>query len=788
MKLTLSWLKDYLDTSADLFTITEALTQLGLEVESVHNPGANLRDFVVAEIREAVQHPEADRLRVCKVAAAQGELQIVCGAPNARAGIKVALANIGTVIPTNGMEIKKSKIRGVESQGMLCSARELGIGTEDSGIMELNAEAKIGASIVELLGLNDPLIDLSITANRGDCVSIYGIARELAAKGIGTLKPLPAPKIVNKGKSDIAVRIDAPQDCPVFFGRRIRGVTNGASPAWLVQRLQSVGQKSISALVDITNYFTLAYGRPLHVYDAAKLKGGIVVRRAKSGETFAALNEKSYTLDDSMCAIADDSGAIGLGGIMGGASTGVDEATNDVFLECALFQPALIWQTGRKLAIESDARHRFERGVDAAFMPHAVELATQMILELCGGEASEIVQTGTVPDNRNRVAFDPAFVNQLGGTNLSRARMEQHLKALGFELHGNEAQSPSYRHDIALPADLAEEILRLEGYDNIAPVSLPKPEAMPPRALGAMQARIAQTRTALAARGLHETHSWAFFAEQDAEQFGAQHADLHLRNPISSELSVMRTSLLPHLLRAAAKNQARGFADVHLFEIGASYSAELPQFQEPVAAILRVGDTAPLHWQGGKQADLFAVKADMEALLGVCGMDATKLTLDAGKAPAYLHGARAAALMLGPKNMLGAVGELHPALAETYGITGRAVVCELYLERIPLPKPAKRRALTVSDFQAATRDFAFVVDGTYPAGELLARIRNAGKPLLKSVTLFDVYEGKNLEAGKKSLAFRALIQADDRTLTDAEIDGVAQAIINAAHAVGAMLR
>ncbi len=788
MKFTLSWLKEFLDTNTDLHTISDALTQCGHEVESIDNPGATLKPFVVAEILEAVRHPDAEKLQVCKVKAAQGELQIVCGAPNARAGIKVALANIGTVIPTNAMEIKKSKIRGVESQGMLCSARELGLGEDHAGIMELPLDARIGESIVEVLGLNDPVIDVSITANRGDCMSILGLARDLAAKGIGTLKPLPAPSISAKPASGLTIRIDVPELCPVFIGRVIRGVSNKESPEWLKQRLTSVGLRPISALVDITNFMTVAYGRPLHVYDAAKVNGAIQVRASIQGEAFDALNDKSYTLRNGMCVIADDSGVLGLGGIVGGVPSSVTETTTDVILECAYFTAAEIGRTGRTLMVDTDARSRFERGIDGAFMPQGVEIATQMIIDLCGGTAEETVTTGSIPENRKAIAFDPAAVNALGGTELPRAAMEKILGSLGFAVAGDKATSPSWRHDVHQPADLAEEVLRIHGYDVIPAVSLPKPALLPARALDDLQLRMSRVRRVLAGRGLAETHSWGFVAPEDEVSFGAQAEGLKLRNPISSELSVMRGSLLPHLVRGVARNQARGLADVHLFEVGAVFGMDKNLLQEQALACVRVGALARTHWQGMKEADSFVAKADMEAVLAQCGLDASKVSLSREGVPGYYHSHRAVAIKLGPKNTLGYVGELHPRVAKAYDITGRAVVLELFLERIPMAKPAKRKALTVSDYQPVTRDFAFVADATLPAADLLKAVNNAEKLLLRDVALFDLYQGKGVENGKKSVGIRITVQANDRTLTDAEIEAVAQAVIKAAQAVGATLR
>jgi phenylalanyl-tRNA synthetase beta chain len=788
MKFSLSWLKEHLDTTLDLHSLSDALIRCGHEVESISNPAAALGAFVVAEILHAERHPSAEKLQVCRVKTLQGELQIVCGAPNARAGLKVVLAPIGAIIPTNSMEIKPSKIRGVESQGMLCSARELGLGEDHDGIMEIAPDAALGTPLVDLLGLNDPIIDVAITANRGDCMSVYGIARDLAAAGAGTLKPLPSPSVSSTSAEPISIRSDVPDLCPYLMIRPIRSVKNAASPDWLQQRLVSAGLRPISALVDVTNYMTLTYGRPLHVYDAHKVSGTLHARRAREGESFDALNEKSYTLQEGMCVIADDRGVLGLGGIIGGAPSGVNKSTTDVLLECAYFDPASISTNSRKLGIDSDAKSRFERGIDLAFMPLAVEIATQMILDLCGGKAEPTVTVGTPPKPEILVKFDAAAVNALGGTEISPAAMRSTLTALGFTAEGNAMRVPIWRHDVTLPADLAEEVLRIHGYDAIPAVSLPHHEGITPAILTGSQQRQSRLRRILASRGLHETHTWGFVAPTDAEYFTPQSAALHLRNPISSELSVMRSSLLPHLVRGIARNQARGFMDVHLFEIGARFEESLPLLQEQCATIVRIGKCHDTHWQGDVSADFYRVKADGEAVLAAYGLDSTKVTLSTNSLPAYLHGHRAAALMLGPKTLLGVVGELHPDVTEVYGITGRVIVAELYLDRIPGAKPAKHKALSVSDFQAVSRDFAFVVDTTLPAATLLKAVRGAENVLLQSVQLFDVYQGKGLEENKKSLGIRVTLQARDRTLSESEIETVANAIVRAATSVGGSLR
>lgn len=787
MKFPLSLLKRFLITDAPLDVIAATATAIGLEVDGIDNPTEALGAFVVAEILEAVPHPQADKLRVCKVNAAQGELQIVCGAPNARAGIKVALANIGSIIPTNGMEIKKSAIRGVESQGMLCSARELGIGEDSDGIMELPANAAIGTPIVDILGLNDPVLDLNITANRGDCMGVYGVARDLAAAGIGTLKPLCFAALSESGACPITVTIEDAQGCPAFIGRVIRGVKNGASPEWLQRTLTAAGMRPISTLVDITNYFTLAFGRPLHVYDLAKLTSNLTVRRAVEGETFTALNDKTYFLTPQDCVIADDSGALGLGGIMGGASTGVSESTTDILLEIALFDPIRIAMSGRAHQLTTDARARFERGVDAGFMEHADIRATELILELCGGTPTARVLAGTIPTKTPEIAFDAAQVNALCGTDIPENRMREILTALGFRDHGLHMHAPTWRHDVSQPADLAEEVLRIVGYDTLPMVSLPKPVGVSRPAITPTQQRHAQARRVLAARGLHETYGWGFCSAAEADAFGGQSEALELLNPISADLSVMRPNLLPHLLTGLRQNHARGQADVALFELGAVFRDVTPTGQASIAAGVRMGLRHGLHWESSPKADLFDVKADALAVLEAAGLDTAKLQISR-TAPGYYHPGRSGVLSLGPKNMLAYFGELHPTTLKTLGLDFPVFAFEVMLEAIPAPKTAKHKALSVSDFQPVTRDFAFVMDAATPVADLVKAVNAAEKTLLRELTLFDVYTGKGVAEGKKSIALSVRLQADDRTLTDADTQKIADSIITSARRIGAELR
>ncbi len=793
MKFPLSLLKRFLITDALLDDIAAKLTAIGLEVESIEDKSESLKAFVVAEIIEATKHPQADKLQVCKVRAAQGELQIVCGAPNARAGIKVALANIGSIIPTNGMEIKKANVRSVESQGMLCSARELGLGDDHAGIIELPTDAKIGVSIVEVLGLGDPVIDLNVTANRGDCMGVLGVARDLAAAGMGALKPpcvpplYPPPQAGGANPRPISITIEDTDGCYAFLGRVIKGVKNGPSPDWMQKILTAAGMRPISTLVDITNYFSLAFGRPLHVYDLAKLDGGIVVRKGKDGEKLEALNEKSYTLRATDCVIADGKKALGLGGIMGGSFSGVTETTKDVLLEIALFNPLAIAQSGRELQIESDARQRFERGVDAGFLEIADARATEMILELCGGEASETLLAGKIPAAVAPIAFDAKAVNALGGTNIAETKQKEILTALGFTFAGNNVNVPTWRHDVSQPADLAEEVLRIVGYDLIPTVSLPKRADVSRPALTDQQTRVCAVRRTLSSRGLHETYGWGFVSEKQAASFGGQAPALKLVNPISEELSVMRPSLLPHLIAALNANTARGNDTLGLFEVGATFENVTPTGQHTIAAGVRIGLKSELHWHDKGNTDVFDVKADVAAALAAAGVDISKCQIER-TAPAWYHPGKSGVVKLGPKNTLAVFGELHPAVLKQLDCDVPVLAFEIMLDAIPAAKTAKRKALKTSDFQPVRRDFAFVVDAKTPAADLIKAVSGAEKALTRDVTIFDVYEGKGVAEGKKSIALAVTLQADDRTLVDAEIEKTAQAVIAAATKVGATLR
>lgn len=788
MKFPLSLLNRFLITAASLDEISATLTAIGLEVDGIEDKSTELKPFVVAEILHAEKHPQADKLQVCKVRAAQGELQIVCGAPNARAGIKVALANIGTVIPTNQMEIKAAKVRGVESQGMLCSGAELGLSVDSAGIIELPLTATVGDSIVNVLGLGDPVLDINVTANRGDCMGVLGIARDLAAAGVGKFKAPCVPEIKIHGKCDVSITIEDVDGCQAFLGRVIRGVKNGPSPEWMQRALTAAGMRPISALVDITNYFSLAFGRPLHVYDLAKLEGGIIVRTARDGETLAALNEKTYTLAPRDCVIADGKNVLGIGGIMGGSHSGVTEATTDILLEVALFNPLRIAKTGRALQIDSDARSRFERGVDATFIAIADVRATEMILELCGGQATERLLAGDVPEARQRIPFDADFINALGGVNVPAAKQKEILTSLGFIADGKDVIVPGWRHDISGKADLAEEVLRIVGYDHIPAVSLPKNPQIAKTALDGKQAREALLRRVAAQRGLHETYSWGFCSEAQADAWGGQKDELKLLNPISADLSVMRPKILPHLVDAVRANLARGQSEIAIFELGAIFMNTTPEGQQTVLAGVRAGLREGLHWAGAVETNVYDVKADLMHLLDSAGIHTAQLTVMPTKDAPWFHPGRSGVVGMGPKNLLGAFGEIHPALLKQAGIDVPVYAFSLFISALPAPKAAKRKPLSTSDYQAVTRDFAFVVDSATPASDLVAAISKAEKNLLRGVTIFDVYAGKGVPEGKKSIALSVTLQATDRTLTDAEIEAVSQAIVGSAMKLGAALR
>ncbi len=797
MKFTLSWLKEHLDTDATLDQISETLTAIGLEVEEIVDSAAALSAFTVAEILEAKPHPDADKLQICRVQSDREELQIVCGAPNARAGIKVALAKVGAIIPNGEFKIKQSKIRGIESCGMLCSSRELNLGDDHAGIMELPAEAEIGTPITQALGLDDPLIEIAITPNRGDCLGVYGIARDLAAAGLGTLKPLNELSSPTQN-DDIKIEIQTNQ-CQQFIGILIKGVKNAPSPDWLQTKLKAIGARPISTLVDITNYFTFTYGRPLHVYDADKLNGGIIVREATQGESFDALNDKSYTLKGGECVIADSAGVLGLGGIVGGVPSSVTESTQNVLLECAWFEPEAIADAGRKHDVITDARYRFERTVDKGFVQQGAKMAAQMIVDLCGGAPVSMQMTGDLDTKREAISVNASALNQLAGIELGTKEQQAILEKLGFEIRSEDSSAsaqndsflatpPSYRPDVTLSADIAEEVLRIYGYNKVQAVSLPKTPRVSAALLSPKQQRERLARRTLAARGLEECHHWAFMSDEKAQLFGDINNDLRLKNPISADLNLMRPSLLPHLIDAAKNNTARGHDTLRLFEVGPAFTGITPKDQTTVAASLRAGEHIAKQWQASVQkVDWTHAKADAIALLSACGVDATKVQITRD-VPDYYHPGRSGAIKLGPKNTLAYFGELHPFTLQAMDANGPMSACEVFLDAIPIPKAKAPQSLKRSDFQAASRDFAFLANKSLEADALLRAVRGADKNLIQSVRLFDLYSGKGLGEDEKSLAIKVTLQAADRTLKEDEIDAVSKQVIASAEKIGARLR
>jgi len=786
MKFTLNWLKDHLETTASLTEIIDKLSMIGLEVEGVEDRAAALAPFTVAYVKEARPHPNADRLRVCTVDTGSAEVQVVCGAPNARTGMKGVFAPVGSYVPGIDLTLKAGKIRGEESNGMLVSEREMGLSDEHEGIIDLPADTPLGASFAEVTGLNDPVIEIAITPNRGDCLGVRGIARDLVAAGLGRLKPLDAASRKGSFASPIKWRRDLPADrqdaCPFVAGRYFRGVKNGPSPKWLQDRLRAIGLRPISALVDITNYVTFDLNRPLHVFDADKVKGDVVMRFAQAGAEILALDGNTYSLDADMVAIHDDVGPEGIGGVMGGEVSGCDLETTNVFLEVALFDPEMVARTARKLGILSDARYRFERGLDPQSAVWGVEVATRLILELCGGEASEVVTAGEIPPETRRVPLRPARVAELGGMAVAPARQAEILERLGFTVeagaNGLTATPPSWRPDVESEACLVEEVMRIHGYDAIPEVDLPRDGYLPRGVLTPGQRRVSKARTALAWRGMMEGVTFSFVSRRQAELFGGGAEALTLANPISADLDVMRPTPLANLGVAAARNADRGYGDVALFEVGPQYLDDSPAGQSTVAVGLRCGAAEPRQWTGGaRPADAFDAKGDAEAVLAACEapVDNLQVTRDA---PAWYHPGRSGVLRLGPK-VLAQFGELHPRVLRALELRGPAVAFEVFLDLVPLPRAGrqKRSLLELSPFQPVSRDFAFLVDEAVPAEKVLRAARGADKVLITEVALFDVYQGKGVEPGKKSLAIAVTLQPREATLTDQQIDAVAEKVV-----------
>jgi phenylalanyl-tRNA synthetase beta chain len=820
MKFSLSWLKTHLETDAPLTVITDTLTQIGLELEGVANKGAALASFRIVHVKEAVQHPNADRLRVCTVDTGSETITVVCGAPNARTGMKAVLARPGDVVPHDGTVLKVGEIRGVKSNGMLMSAREMGLGDDHSGIVDLPADAPVGTPYAAWAGFDDPIIEIGVTPNRGDCFSVRGVARDLAAAGIGTLKPFAPAKIAPAFDGGPRWQNEFSDACPWILGRAIRGVKNSPSPKWLQDRLTSIGLRPINALVDVTNFFTMDLGRPLHVFDIGKLTGDVLTLRRGAGETLLALNGKEYKLSPEDCAICDAAGVQSIAGVIGGEPTGCDENTTDVFVECALFDPVRIALTGRRHQVVSDARQRFERGLDPALMPDAIEAATAMILELCGGAPGPVTGAGSEPAWQRDATMRFDRIATFGGSDIGADEAVASLERLGFTVRHRDSRAvtvavPSWRNDVAGaialdqspdldPAkaaaaaegcttiepenDLIEEVLRLRGLDAVPAVSLPQTNPVPAATLTPRQRRSGLARRTLAAQGLNECVTFSFMAAQEAAPFGDTPDSLRLSNPIAADLDQLRPTPIATLALAAKRNAARGYADVALFEVGPAFDTAAPHGQRLVAAGIRTG-SSPRHWaEAARAVDAMDAKADLWAAMAALELplEGLMLTQDA---PAFYHPGRSATVRQGPKTILGRFGELHPRVVAALDLPGPMVAFELDLDAVQDPKRRRKAAPDLSAFQPLRRDFAFLVDTTVAADAVLRAAKGAERTLIAGVALFDVYEGDKLPEGKKSVAIEVTFQPRERTLTDAEIEAACQKVVAAvAKATGAALR
>ncbi|MEQ1726459.1 MAG: phenylalanine--tRNA ligase subunit beta [Sphingopyxis sp.] len=811
MKLTLPWLKAHLDTTATLDEVVASLNRIGLEVEGVEDPAARLAGFRIARVISAAPHPQADKLQVLSVDAGDGAVQVVCGAPNARAGLVGVFGQVGAVVPSNGMELRVAAIRGVTSNGMMCSSRELELGDDHDGIIELPEDTPVGQRFADYAGVSDPVIDISVTPNRQDCMGVRGIARDLAAAGLGTLKPLLPQDGADAAYAPLAgalaalsdeaamppcaieIRTDDPDGCPAFWGRTISGVTNGTAPEWMRRRLNAVGQRSISALVDITNFVMLDLGRPSHVYDLSQLSSAVVARRAKDGETMTALDGKSYVLSDTMTVIADDRAVHDIAGIKGGEHSGCSDATSDVLIEVAYFTPERIAMTGQALSLTSDARARFERGVDPAFLDDATTIITALIIAHCGGTPSQVTRAGTPPLDTKTLAYDPALCASLGGIEVPADKQRTILESLGFSITADWAVAvPTWRRDIDGPADIVEEVMRITGFDHIASVPLPRLPGVAQPTATPQQLIERKLRRAAANGGFHEAVTWSFISEAEAARVGE--AAWSVANPISEEMKVMRPSLLPGLLSAAARNQARGAPSVRLFEIGRRYLADA---ERPTLALLMAGDKGDRSWAAGKAKpfDAFDAKGAAIALLETAGVPVDRLQVMAVEGGVesiggIWHPGQSGTLRLGPKTILAEFGALHPALTKAFDVDGGVMAAQIFLDALP----AKRGSSVVRDvfappaLQSVTRDFAFLVPDTLTAGELVRVVKGADKAAIVDARLFDRFVGAGVPEGQVSLAVEVTLQPSDKSFTDADLKAIGDKVITAAAKVGASLR
>ncbi len=798
MKFSLSWLKDHLKTDATIDDVAASMTMAGLEVEDIHDPAKALKPFSVAKVIEAAKHPNADKLQVLQVDTIDGRKEIVCGAPNARAGMTTIYAPIGAYVPGLGVTLVEKPVRGVVSNGMMCSGAELELDSDADGILDLPDSLTVGTPAAEVFGA-EPVIDFEVTPNRPDWLGVHGIARDLAATGLGSFNETIIPAVKGNFSSPITVKVDG-DACRHFTGRVIRGVKNGPSPKWLQEKLKAIGLKPISTLVDITNYLSFDRARPLHVYDVAKLSGTTLEARlghhnGKHDEQLIALDGKTYDIGPDMCVIADADGQrpIGIGGVMGGESTGVSDDTTEVFVEAAWFEPIRIAQTGRTLSLNSDAQYRFARGVDPQSTRPGLELATQLILDLCGGEASEVVEAGAPVEGRADVTFDPAYVGQLTGLDVPTDKIEQILTALGFGVAKGASWTvsvPSWRRDVDGKADLVEEVARIYGFNHIPATPLPVIGLRPGGVLTGQQAKARTARRALAAFGYSEAVTWSFMRQDWAKLFGGGDDTLVLANPIASELNCMRPSALPNLLEAAGRNAARGFAGVQLFEIGPIYQGLEPNDQKTTITAIKAPDKTR-HWQTRGEDLLFALKGDLLELLEAVGAPVASLQLVQGNNSSYWHPGRSARLQLGPKQIVAEFGELHPAVLKALNLDGAHVGFEIRVDLLPSPKAKSGKskgALMISNLMPLTRDFAFLLAADASSGDLVRAIKGADKVLIGDAQVFDVYTGAGVPEGQKSLAIEVTITPTDKTLTEPEIDALSSKIITAAQKAGATLR
>ncbi|MDB5713072.1 MAG: phenylalanine--tRNA ligase subunit beta [Sphingomonadales bacterium] len=787
MKFSLSWLKEHLETKLSVNEISDTLNAIGLEVEGVDNAAEKLKSFRIAKILTAAPHPQADKLQVLTVDAGDGPLQVVCGAPNARAGLIGVFGPAGAVVPSNGMVLKVAAIRGVESNGMMCSVRELELGEEHDGIIELAADAPIGEVYAAWAQLDDPVFDVAITPNRQDCMGVRGIARDLAAAGAGTLKLLNVPEIGANFACSTEIRTDDAEGCPAFYGRIIRGVSNGSSPEWMQARLKAVGQRPISALVDITNYVMFDHGRPSHAYDLVRLNGAVVARRATDGETVTALNGKDYALTSAMTVIADDNGVHDIAGIMGGEHSSVSETTTDVLLEVAYFDPEQIARTGQALLLTSDARARFERGVDPAFLDDALAIITGLIQSICGGEASEVVRAGQPPIAPKIIAYDTGLCARLGGVDVDPAEQKAILERLGFGVADDwHVTAPSWRRDVDGAADLVEEVVRIVGLDKVISVALPRAEGVAKPTATPAQKQERKVRRTAAARGLNEAITWSFLSETQAAAFGS--GAWTLSNPISEDLKVMRPSLLPGLLSAAQRNADRGADSIRLFEVGRRYLADA---ERATVGIVLAGERSARGWADGKARgfDAFDAKAEAIALLEAAGAPVENLQIF-GEAGAHYHPGQSGTLRLGPKTVLASFGALHPATAKAFDLNGTVAAAEIYLDAIPAKRGSgfMRPAFAPAALQAVRRDFAFLVADDVTGDAILRAVKGVDKALITGARLFDVFTGAGVPERQKSLAVEVVLQPMDKSFTEEELAAVAAKVVAAAAKVGAVLR